>query len=301
MTAQFINASIPANSPVFFNISGANSQSQLVRTDASGKAVFNYTGIFTGGDTVVASATIGSSNFTSNPARLTWEVGGQSCNSTTNASGVASCSVTLPTAGSFTLTASYAGTAQFVPATASQSFFVVTPGAAPPPCFTGTLSGGGQATACLSPGVPPACQLVNPAFVPVASTGVAPPAGIQIPYDLFQFTATGCGGSITLSLTYPAALPANASYWKFGPTTGQPAHWYALPATVNGNTLAVTLTDGGAGDGDLQANGSIVDPGGAGYAVADIPTLDELWLAVLALLMVGFAAAALRGQPVWRV
>lgn len=236
-------------------------------------------------------------------APVQFAVGGQSCNGATNASGVASCSVTLAAAGSFTLTASYAGTAQFVPATASQSFFVVAPGVAPPPCFTGTLSGGGQATACLPAGVPPACQLVNPAFVPVASTGVAPPAGIQIPYDLFQFTATGCGGSITLALTYPAALPANASYWKFGPTTGQPAHWYALPATVNGNTLTVTLTDGGAGDSDLQANGSIVDPGGAGYAAdaVAIPTLDERWLAVLALLVVSLGAAALRGQPVRRV
>ena len=189
-----------------------------------------------------------------------------------------------------------------MPASAAQSFFVVAPGAAPPPCFTGTLSGGGQATACLPPGVPPACQFVNPAFVPVASTGVAPPAGIQIPYDLFQFTATGCGGSITLALTYPAALPANASYWKFGPTTGQPAHWYALPATVNGNTLTVTLTDGGAGDNDLQANGSIVDPGGAGYAAeaAVIPTLDERWLAVLALLVVSLGAATLRGRRVGR-
>lgn len=342
MTAQFVNASVPANSPVFFNISGANSQNQLARTDANGKATFSYTGTFAGTDTVVASANVGASNFISNSARLNWgagkhatflslntspenstvgapvtlvaglydvsaspataiagatiqfAVGGQSCSGTTNASGVASCSVTLPAAGSFTLTASYAGTAQFVPATAARSFFVVAPGVTPPPCFTGTLSGGGQATACLPPGVPPACQLVNPAFVPVASIGVALPAGIQIPYDLFQFTATGCGNSVSLSLTYPAALPANASYWKFGPTAGQPAHWYALPATVNGNTLTVTLTDGGAGDSDLQANGSIVDPGGAGYAVADIPTIDERWLAVLALLVASLGAAVLR-------
>lgn len=231
-------------------------------------------------------------------ASIQFAVGGQSCNGTTDASGVARCSVTLPTAGMFTLTASYAGTAQFVPASASQSFFVVAPGVTPPPCFTGTLSGGGQATACLPPGVPPACQLVNPAFVPVASTGVAPPVGIQIPYDLFQFTATGCGSSITLSLTYPAALPASVNYWKFGPTTGQPAHWYALPATINGNTLTVTLTDGGAGDSDLQANGSIVDPGGAGY-VADavaIPALDERWLAALALLVTGLGAMALQAR-----
>lgn len=348
MTAEFVNLAVPADTPVFFNINGANWQSQLARTDASGKATLSYTGTFAGADTVVASATVGTSNFTSNPARLTWgagqhttflslntsptsstagtpvtlagglfdvsanpnavifgasiqfAVGGQSCNGTTNASGIASCTVTLPTAGSFTLTANFAGDAGRLASSASQSFFVTAPVTAPPPCYTGSLSGGGQATACLT-GAPPACQLVNAAFVPVASTGVAPPAGIEIPYGLFQFTATGCGNSITLSLTYPAALPANTSYWKFGPTTGQAAHWYPLAATVNGSTLAVTLTDGGAGDSDLRKNGSIVDPGGAGYAAIDIPTLDEWWLAVLALLMATLGAAALQMRQVRRL
>ncbi len=336
-TAQFVNLAVPADTPVYFHVGGANAQSKLGRTDASGKATITYRGNFTGSDTVTANATVGALGFTSNTARLTWEagkhttflslntsptsstvgvlvtlvaglvdasadpaaaiagasiqfsVGGQSCSGVTNASGVASCNVTLPTAGSFTLAANYAGTAQFVPSFASQSFFVVAPSVAPPPpCYTGPLPGGGQATACLPSGVPPTCQFVNPAFVSVASTGVSPPAGIQIPYGLFQFTATGCGSSITLSLTYPAALPANASYWKFGPTTGQPAHWYALPATVNGSTLTVVLIDGGVGDSDLQTNGSIADPGGAGYAadgVAPIPTLDEWRLLMFVLLM----------------
>ncbi len=337
MTAEFVNLAVPADTPVFFNINGANWQSQLARTDASGKATLSYTGTYAGSDTVVASATVGTSNFTSNPARLTWvagthttflslntsptsstagtsvmlaaslfdvsvnptaaisgasiqfTVGSQSCSGATNASGVASCTVTLPTAGSFTLTANYAGTAQFVPASASQAFFVVAPSTTPPPCFTGTLSGGGQATACIID-APPACQFTNASFVSVASTGVPPPTGIQIPYGLFQFTATGCGSSITLSLTYPAALPANTSYWKFGPTAVQSAHWYPLAAPINGSTLTVTLTDGGTGDSDLQVNGSIVDPGGAGYAVAadgaaSIPTLDEWRLALFVLLM----------------
>lgn len=336
-STQFVNLAVPADTPVYFHVGGANAQSKLSRTDANGKATITYRGDFVGSDTVTANATVDAASFTSNAARLTWgvgkhttflslntsptssitgmsamlvaglidasanptaaiagaaiqfSVGGQSCNGTTNASGIASCTVTLPTAGSFVLTANYVGTAQFVPSSASQSFFVVAPIASPPICFTGALTSGGQATACLPSGVPPTCQFVNSAFVPVASIGVAPPAGIQIPYDLFQFTATGCGNSISLSLTYPAALPASASYWKFGPTTGQPAHWYALPAAVNGSTLTVVLTDGGAGDSDLQQNGSIVDPGGVGFAVgadgAPIPTLDEWRLALLVLLM----------------
>ncbi|MDS4041860.1 MAG: protease pro-enzyme activation domain-containing protein [Candidatus Competibacter sp.] len=347
-TVTFTNVDAPAGTAVFFQIDGANQQTKLAKTDASGKATITYSGIFSGVDTVTARATVGALSLVSNSTSLNWgpgkhttflslntsptsstagapvtlagglfdvsanpnaviagasiqfAVGGQTCNGITNASGIASCTVTLPTAGSFTLTANYAGTTQFVPASASQAFFVVAPSTAPSLCFTGTLSGGGQATACIID-APLTCRFTNASFVPVASIGVPPPTGIQIPYDLFQFAATGCGDFITLSVTYPAALPANTSYWKFGPTTGQAAHWYPLAATVNGSTLAVILTDGGAGDSDLRKNGSIVDPGGAGYAAIDIPTLDEWWLTVLALLMATLGAAALQMRQVRRL
>ena len=343
MTAQFVNLVVPADTPVFFSISGANAQTKLGRTDASGKAAINYTGAFVGNDTVVASATVGASDFASNLARLTWtagqhvtflslntspsdatvgvpitltaalvdvsanptaaiagatiqfSVGGQSCSAVTNASGIASCTVTLPAAGAFTLTASFAGGAQQQASAASQALFAAAP-VTSPTCFTGAVTSSGQATACLTSALP-TCQFINSAFVPVASVGVAPPAGIEIPYGLFQFTATGCGGAATLSITYPNPLPANARYWKFGPTAGQPAHWYALPATINGGTLTVILTDGGAGDSDLQVNGSISDPGGAGYAIAaagsvPIPTLDEWGLLLFMLLLAAMVSVA---------
>lgn len=173
MTAQFVNLAVPADTPVFFNINGANWQSQLARTNASGKATLRYTGTYAGSDTVVASATVGTSNFTSNPARLTWTagqhttflslntsptcssvglpvaltgglfdvsvdpvapiagaalqfaVGGQACNGVTSASGTATCSITLSTAGSYTLTANFAGDAGRVASSASQSFCVL--------------------------------------------------------------------------------------------------------------------------------------------------------------------------------
>jgi uncharacterized protein DUF1566/exosortase sorting signal-containing protein len=60
----------------------------------------------------------------------------------------------------------------------------------------------------------------------------------------------------------------------------------------------ITLTDGGFGDADCQANGLIVDPMGAGSNPADIPTLAEWALILLMLLMAAYAVWHLRKNPV---
>ncbi len=85
-----------------------------------------------------------------------------------------------------------------------------------------------------------------------------------------------------LTITYPTALPAGTVYWKYGPTPGNASPtWYKMPATLAGNTATFTITDGGLGDDDLTANGSIVDQGGPGVPGAvDIPTLSE-WASVV--------------------
>ena len=153
-------------------MSGANPSFKLGNTNASGAATINDVGVNTGIDTVVATATVASTLFTSNPAKVTWasgahatsidvnasptggtvgtqsmltaalfdrsvspvapvvgatvslSVGNQFCSAITNANGVASCSLTPATAGSFTLTASYFGNAQYSLATVSTSVFV---------------------------------------------------------------------------------------------------------------------------------------------------------------------------------
>ena len=60
-----------------------------------------------------------------------------------------------------------------------------------------------------------------------------------------------------------------------------------------GNVVTFTITDGGLGDDDLQANGTIVDQGGPGFPVSasalQTPTLSQWALIALALLMLGFA------------
>ncbi|MDP4028898.1 MAG: IPTL-CTERM sorting domain-containing protein [Gallionella sp.] len=154
----------------------------------------------------------------------------------------------------------------------------------------------------------------------IATTGHAKsppslPPGYTFPYGLFDFTLnTGAiGTAATITITYPAALPVGAVYWKYGPSpagyncTGAgcaAAHWYQMPpaqAVVAGNTITLTITDGGVGDDDLAANGVIVDQGGSGVpdgGVAGIPTLSEWALLALAGLMGLLGMGALRRRAV---
>ncbi|APV50873.1 hypothetical protein BWI17_14965 [Betaproteobacteria bacterium GR16-43] len=141
------------------------------------------------------------------------------------------------------------------------------------PTGTGTISialtGGGGA-----------CQFsMNPAFIPLTGDPASPPAGtapanVDFPHGLVKFAASGCtpGSAITIAIAYPAAIPANAVYWKYGPTAATPApHWYTLPATIAGNTVTISIVDGGVGDDDMAANGTVTDPGG--IAVPKAPTV----------------------------
>lgn len=87
-------------------------------------------------------------------------------------------------------------------------------------------------------------------FFPVS--GEKPPANLTFPAGLFGFTAINGpkGTPVTIKLSYPITSPANAQYWKFGKTADNAtAHWYQLPnATISGNTVTFTVTDGGVGD-----------------------------------------------------
>jgi hypothetical protein len=65
-------------------------------------------------------------------ATLQFAVAGQSCNAVTNGAGRASCAVTAPLTGTYTLTVSYAGNASFTPASIARAFHVLEAG--PLPC-----------------------------------------------------------------------------------------------------------------------------------------------------------------------
>lgn len=103
-----------------------------------------------------------------------------------------------------------------------------------------------------------------------------PPEGkpeIQFPYGLFEFQIIGLtpGQSVTVTITIPSAVPTTASYCQYGPTSNAPlGEWYQIPMGDNNgdNIITITLTDGGYGDDDLTANGSIVVQGGPGWPQA---------------------------------
>lgn len=116
-----------------------------------------------------------------------------------------------------------------------------------------TLTGGGTT-----------CGFTYADFAPVGGPNT-PPAGFRFHHGLFEFTLNRCtpGGAIALSFNYSKNLPASTVYWNYGPTTGNPTpHWYVVPAVILGNAASFSLTDGGFGDYDLLANGTLISVGG---------------------------------------
>ena len=154
---------------------------------------------------------------------------------------------------------------------------------------TATLTGGG-ATCSLD-------TVIGNTALAVAGAG---PPGVSFPHELLDVRITGCtpGATVTLTLVYPPAPPLTAGtlYWKYGPTLSNPTpHWFSVPATIVGNTVTLQLTDGGVGDQDLTANGTIVDPGGAGVSPA-VPVMPWWALALLSLALMWSARVVLRRQ-----
>lgn len=128
-----------------------------------------------------------------------------------------------------------------------------------------------------------------PGSPPVPPTS---PANVVFPHGLFDFTVVACapGASVNLTITYPVPLAPGTLYWKYGPEPGNAVpHWYVMPSTIAGNTATFSITDGGQGDDDLTANGTIVDQGGpgmpAGGGPLQVPTLSQWALILLAMLM----------------
>jgi hypothetical protein len=86
------------------------------------------------------------------------------------------------------------------------------------------------------------------------------PSGYEFPDGLVSYQVIGVvpGSTATVKVTFPSGIPAGSKVYKVGPAgfkeVGNPA--------IQGNTVTLTLTDGGAGDSDGVANGVIVDPVG---------------------------------------
>ena len=149
---------------------------------------------------------------------------------------------------------------------------------------TGNISGGGSS-----------CTIGTASATTAAAVAGSGPPGVAFPHGLVAFRFDDCdtGAVVTVTLTFPAPLPAGTQYWKYGPTAADPSpHWYVLPAMFAGAQVTFTLTDGGLGDHDLTPNGTIVDPGGPSSTA--VPTTPLWALAILALVMLMAARLALR-------
>ena len=212
----------------------------------------------------------------------------------TDANGEATITVTAnATAGSYSVTATHAGfTASF--ALRNTAAPVGSGGGGSPLVISGP-SPGGQGTVTATVQSPPAnAYFSQSTFANEAGAGVPPLTDYRFPYGLTGFVLenVGQGGSVTLRIQYPSPVPAGAEYWKYGRTTpaGAP-HWHRIPmVSVSADTIEITLTDGGTGDTDAQADGTITDPGGLrvlatpqpGASAVAIPVLSPFALALLA-------------------
>jgi WD40 repeat protein len=97
--------------------------------------------------------------------------------------------------------------------------------------------------------------------VPLFDLGFSP-SGYSFPYGMFSFNITGLtpGGTAQVTIKFPKPLPLNTKFFKF--QNGALIDCTPLITRINPYTLQLNVTDGGLGDADGLANGTIVDPGG---------------------------------------
>ena len=119
----------------------------------------------------------------------------------------------------------------------------------------------------------------------------SPKAEMFFPYGLFSFKVLlkNPGGKVTMTITLPEDMPEGARYWKC-----QNEEWVEVTSLLGDddgdNILTLTLTDGGLGDADGEANGIIVDPGGPAIPIPP-PTEEK------AVESASFSASYLRISP----
>ncbi len=108
----------------------------------------------------------------------------------------------------------------------------------------------------------PGCGAVEE-LLALADLPPDPPEDVTFPHGMFEFQicCLSPGQAVTLTIELPEDVPVGYVWWKY-----QDGEWYWLPnETDDGdNTMTIILIDGGLGDADGYADGSITDPGGPG-------------------------------------
>ena len=108
----------------------------------------------------------------------------------------------------------------------------------------------------------------NPAWTAPGDVRCSNPSGFNFPWGMFSFNITSltAGQTVRVTLKFPTPLPLGTKYYKC--INGTMVDCTSLVTRVDEYTLILTLTDGGLGDADGLANGTIVDPGGPAYPIA---------------------------------
>jgi hypothetical protein len=102
-----------------------------------------------------------------------------------------------------------------------------------------------------------------------ANTPCGTPPSLNFPHGFFSYNINGvpAGSTVTITITLPSPMPVGTQYWKC--INSQWVDVTSLLGDDDGdNVLTLALTDGGLGDADGAANGTIVDPGGPAVAAA---------------------------------
>ncbi len=144
----------------------------------------------------------------------------------------------------------------------------------------------------------------------LAVPAVSPaPRGVSFPHGMFEFEITGLdpGETVNVTIELPQPVPEGTVWWKHDGT-----RWYSLPNLNDNNVLGqgdnimvIELTDGGLGDADGVADGTIVDPGGPGNPVPPLTVgwegspVNRLmvmapWIALGAIMMAGATLLVVR-------
>lgn len=135
------------------------------------------------------------------------------------------------------------------------------------------------------------CAFNGPVTATDTPTEGAP--GTPIPLQL-AFQVDGCGDTIEVTALFGDDLPAGAAGYKVGGA----GDWTPIPgATVSGNAISYTVTDGGPLDADGTVNGSISDPVTAVVTSSEteaIPVAPRWLLAAVAAMLCLLALYAVR-------
>jgi uncharacterized repeat protein (TIGR02059 family) len=104
-----------------------------------------------------------------------------------------------------------------------------------------------------------------------------PLLGYVFPHGFFSFNIINItpGSTVVITITLPTDMSTGTRYWKC--INGQWLDCSSLLGDDDGdNILTLTITDGGLGDADGTANGTIIDPGGPALALAVVPSVPSV-------------------------